>query len=499
MRRYFRVSSHFAFAAVARRTLSILFVTAIALMGTVNPVSAFTLDNYSVDLLLEPPGLSDTTASGINDAGRIVGAANASDAPGTVALYWASRAAAPKLLPTGGFSDTSAYDINNAGQIVGVGTSAGTGSVALLWPSPTAAPTPLSTVGDQTVARGINDAGQIVGLTVAEGGSVRALFWATPGASPTLLPDLQGGLSSWSYGINNAGQIVGIAVGPDEQFGGDRVLSVFWASPSASPTELPRMSSAIRPGELALGINDLGQIVGRSNDQTPMLWANPTATPVQVPALGRGFAGGINNTGVIVGRTNDNKIGPTIWTPVQTSVLFLHGQGTLLSLDSNAPGNITAASRDSAALSVARGNPWKTIATWTQSPVGETRTLIGMGPMDAWIGLKNSHDQGTRFDVRADLLKNGVSIQSGEIYCLEGATRDPREALHIGGFDILSPRVIDEVKLAPTDTLSLRISTRIGTDGTGRFCGGHANATGLRFYFDAVDRQSRIAIDFKSK
>lgn len=493
MGRYLRVSGHFAVAAVARGTLSIFVVAAISLMGTINPVSAgaagAAAHRYRFDPLLEPPGLSGTQANGINDAGRIVGSANASDASGTVALFWAARAAAPTVLPTGGFSDTSAADINNAGQIVGVGTSPGTGSVALLWPSPTAAPTPLPTAGDQTAARGINDAGQIAGLTVT-GGTTRALFWATPSASPTLLPEIAGSFSADARGINNAGQIVGFTVAPDDQVG-SRLMAVFWATPRASPTELPRLDSADSQ-DRALGINDLGQVVGLSSTQSPMLWANPAATPAEIPALSTGAAAGINNTGVIVGTT----VGPTIWTPVQTTELFLHSKGTSLFMDSKVPVNKQAESRDSTALSLAGGNPWKTIATWTQSPTSETRTLVSIGAGEVWIGLKSSDDKGARFDLRADLLKNGVIIQSNEFDCLRGAARDPKSAVGSVGINP-SPGVIDEVKLAPTDTLSLRMSARIGTGDPG-LCSGPANANGVRFYFDGVDRQSRIAIDFKS-
>ena len=47
-----------------------------------------------------------------------------------------------------------------------------------------------------------------------------------------------------------------------------------------------------------------------------------------------------------------------------------------------------------------------------------------------------------------------------------------------------------------TDVLSLRILTRIGTNGSGGFCGGHSNAVGLRLYFDAVSRPSRFGGTF---
>ena len=39
--------------------------------------------------------------------------------------------------------------------------------------------------------------------------------------------------------------------------------------------------------------------------------------------------------------------------------------------------------------------------------------------------------------------------------------------------------------MAPTDDVP-KIQTRIGTNGSGAFCGGHSNATGLRLYFDVL-------------
>jgi hypothetical protein len=53
-----------------------------------------------------------------------------------------------------------------------------------------------------------------------------------------------------------------------------------------------------------------------------------------------------------------------------------------------------------------------------------------------------------------------------------------------------------EENFAATDVLSLKVFTRIGTDGAGAFCGGHSNAVGLRLYFDAVSRPSRFGAMF---
>lgn len=47
-----------------------------------------------------------------------------------------------------------------------------------------------------------------------------------------------------------------------------------------------------------------------------------------------------------------------------------------------------------------------------------------------------------------------------------------------------------------TDVLSLKVLTRIGTNGSGGFCGGHSNAVGLRLYFDATDRPTKFDAAF---
>jgi hypothetical protein len=151
-----------------------------------------------------------------------------------------------------------------------------------------------------------------------------------------------------------------------------------------------------------------------------------------------------------------------------------------------------AASRDSAALNFAGGNPWKPIDTWTQSAAGEPRTLRDLGTMRVWLGLKNSDDQGTPFDLRAELLRNGVPVASGETTCVRGVTRNPASALEAS----IPFGAISDGAIGPADTLAVGVSARIGTDGNGAFCGGHANATGVRLYFDAQSRPSGFDVAF---
>ncbi len=94
--------------------------------------------------------------------------------------------------------------------------------------------------------------------------------------------------------------------------------------------------------------------------------------------------------------------------------------------------------------------------------------------------------------MRAEVLKNGVSIASGERVCIEGVTRNPARSLEVLVFVPFGSIADGDGDLGPADTLSLRVSARIGSDGSGGFCGGHANATGLRLYFDSATRDANL-------
>jgi hypothetical protein len=77
----------------------------------------------------------------------------------------------------------------------------------------------------------------------------------------------------------------------------------------------------------------------------------------------------------------------------------------------------------------------------------------------------------------------------GETFCITGVTRNPDMAKEV----IVSFAPFEPVDFnGTTEVLSLRVLTRIGTNGTGAFCGGHSNAVGLRLYFDAVSQSSQL-------
>jgi hypothetical protein len=133
-----------------------------------------------------------------------------------------------------------------------------------------------------------------------------------------------------------------------------------------------------------------------------------------------------------------------------TVPLFLHAQGTSLFLDTSPPMDAVADFRDSASLNFAGGNPWKEIGTWSEPATGSPQTLTALGDLHVWLGLKNSDDQGTRFDLQAEVLKNEIPIASGEIYCLAGITRNPANALEVS----MPFGPIADAELGPADARS---------------------------------------------
>ena len=116
--------------------------------------------------------------------------------------------------------------------------------------------------------------------------------------------------------------------------------------------------------------------------------------------------------------------------------------------------------------------------------------VTALGDAHAWVGLKNSDDQGTRFDVQVELLENGNVVASGLTRCVTGVVRNANQAKEV----IIAWDAFGGVTLDPGDVLALRVSTRIGTNANDTKCGppGHNNAVGLRLYYDSTTRASRF-------
>jgi Bacterial Ig-like domain (group 3) len=110
---------------------------------------------------------------------------------------------------------------------------------------------------------------------------------------------------------------------------------------------------------------------------------------------------------------------------------------------------------------------------------------INLGPAVLWIGLRNSDDQGTQFDLRVEVYSGTTLVASGEKRCIMGLTRNPA----------LAQQVSVPLTGYATGPASVKILTRIGTTAANLKCGpagSHSNAVGLSLYFEATSRPSRV-------
>jgi hypothetical protein len=117
--------------------------------------------------------------------------------------------------------------------------------------------------------------------------------------------------------------------------------------------------------------------------------------------------------------------------------------------------------------------------------------LTTLSPAIVWIGLKNSDDQGTSFDLRAEVYLHATLVAAGLTRCIMGVTRNPHKAKEVMvPFGSIADGILDS-----GDIMSLKVLTRIGTKPDGTRCAGHSNAVGLRLYYDAATRASRFGAE----
>ena len=129
------------------------------------------------------------------------------------------------------------------------------------------------------------------------------------------------------------------------------------------------------------------------------------------------------------------------------------------------------------------------------APVVAVNEEVLIESATVWLGLKNSDDQGTQFDLRTEAYVNGVLIAAGETRCITGLTRNANQAKEV----VVDLAAVAGSELELGDELSLRVLTRIGTNPDDTKCSGpggsHNNAAGLRLYYGAVSRPSRLSAE----
>jgi probable HAF family extracellular repeat protein len=176
----------------------------------------------------------------------------------------------------------------------------GTADIAMSWIAGVAQPLPW--VGDASFGRSVNDCGLACGDA---GGPNNTKAHCSPAGNLTPIPPTPANVVPSdrycrAYGINSAGKIVG---------GSDTGQPIFFPAAFAPP--VPGMHACLwdkgivhdlgtmnpNEGSEAYGINDKGQVVGRSGANA-FLWHNGVFTN-----LGPGSAYNINNNGFVVGDT----------------------------------------------------------------------------------------------------------------------------------------------------------------------------------------------------
>jgi hypothetical protein len=163
--------------------------------------------NELTGLPMPPGNWTYNTASGINEAGTVCGAATLAivGVDPQQAWRWTSRGGY-QMLPKLTGTDALAWDINASGQVIGRADVTGNSYRMVLWDA-NGAIVNLGLVSGttQTFGLAINDAGKAVGTTL---GNADAILY-TPGVGLTKLPDF--GFKAVAYDINNSGWILGWA------------------------------------------------------------------------------------------------------------------------------------------------------------------------------------------------------------------------------------------------------------------------------------------------
>jgi probable HAF family extracellular repeat protein len=292
-----------------KRTLPLIILT-VFFLATISAAQTYTVTD------LGTIGGNISYASGVNNAGQVVGSSYTSNKNAIDhGFIWTASTGLQDLGTLGG-NNSYANAINNAGQVVGCSDISTNNTIpghAFLW-TQSGGMQDLGTLGNGSCATGINDAGQVIGVFAVNSNSDNhAFIWS----ASTGMVDLGVPVSSNTYAasINSSGMVVG----------------TYYSSTGGNHGFLWTQAGGVQDlGNLGVqevgggGINDFGEVVGQSEvlPGSADLYASFrwTATgamkrlPSPYPKSDAG-ASAINASGEIVGFALNSKILPraTVW------------------------------------------------------------------------------------------------------------------------------------------------------------------------------------------
>jgi probable HAF family extracellular repeat protein len=278
-----------------RLTSSILALAITTVLAGVSGAQATTFTFTPFDV----PDSVFTEAFDINNSGQMVGVSS-NATTGESSFFYNGGGFLNFIVP--GKFDSEARGLNNQGQMVGFYQN-NLGGAAHGWFYNGLGFTTLDVIGLglDTFAQGINDSGQIVGFTqpISFIGAAHAFLF--DGATISTF-DVPGATSTQALGINNLGQIVGNFFDGGQTLGFIKTGNTFTLFDAGDfvPGALFTQISAI---------NDLGHVVGQFTDGAHIghgfFYDGVTFTTLDVPGAIQTIANGINDLDMIVGTFSD--------------------------------------------------------------------------------------------------------------------------------------------------------------------------------------------------
>ncbi len=404
---------------------------------------------YAVVVLEPPPNHVYSVATDLNNAGQVVGYAASpfSDPP----LLWDADGT-PTVLPLLPDPDPErsvgfARGINNLGQVCGDTNTRVAALRAALWPQPDTIVGIHDWQPANSIATDINDNGVVIGSYYDDVSMLYAYQWES-GVTTILWPPM-----NLALGINNSGQIVGTRR--------DTAHAVLWEN--GQTTELP--------GGLGSGandINDQGRIAGYIAPDPdhiyPVYWEGG-----QVHLLARlnsrhgGTAQGLNESGDLVGY---NTVSPgehmgVIWRNNLMSVL----DDLVVGADGWTVNNAQAINESGQIAGSGYNDQLGVSRALRLDPVDSGLTLWGIAP-----GAPG----------RRNVLRVNHATPSGRVYLIWGTERgDPRPLVQCPGavIDIADPHLATSVIARSDGRAYVAVDIPAG-------------ARGRRLILQVIDRES---------